>query len=798
MTSTFFKDHLRFSNSPIARDKATIIINDYRITIFTSRLFRIEYNTSRKFENRPTQTFWHRNLMSAFMLDSIGDIHTITTTDCVITLDSSKESLFGLSVVNLNQSTSYHYGSKDLQNLKGTYRTLDSINGAVALEEGLISKRGITVFDDASSVTFEDGQISSVNVDEIDLYVFAYGHDYEQCIKDYYLLSGKTPLIPKYVFGNWWSRYWNYTDEELKEVILHFESRDIPLSVCIIDMDWHITDVPQELRGGWTGYTWNKDYFKHPESFMNWLKEHHLKISMNLHPADGIRPFDDCYEAVCKRMGINPLSKQIIDFDLTNPQFVEAYFKDVHHILEQQGVDFWWIDWQQGTLSKMKNLDPLFALNHYHFYDGLNRGKQQYFIFSRWSKLGSHRYPIGFSGDTFSTWKSLDFQPYFTTTATNVGYGWWSHDIGGHQGGLQDDELYTRWVQLGVFSPVMRLHSTKSFYQRREPWRWNNEVETTVKHFMQLRHKLIPYIHTFNHLHSQGELPLIRPLYYIWPEDKNAYAYKNQYFFGTEFMVRPFTSKTKHKLQLASEKVWFKEGGWFHFFSGEYIKTPGTYTFYGCLRDINLFAKQGSIIPLATNPLEGTSDLPKELDVHVFPGKNNAFTFIEDSDGVQYNTTFTLQSDDTTISLQISSNLNVSIERILHIHLRSVDLDSIVRCSKEFEFTKNSETNSIVLTVPFRMNEDITIKATSTAQIIVNPYSFTKDIMNSIDISNLDTEEKNDIGFINFNNIHESRGWLAKNNTLQEKLDDINRLNIPKNAKDFLYHTTFKAIKNDD
>lgn len=75
---------------------------------------------------------------------------------------------------------------------------------------------------------------------------------------------------------------------------------------------------------------------------------------------------------------------------------------------------------------------------------------------------GSHRYPIGFSGDTHITWASLDFQPYFTNNAANVGYGWWSHDIGGHMCGAKDNELFARWVEYGVFSPIMRLHSSKS------------------------------------------------------------------------------------------------------------------------------------------------------------------------------------------------------------------------------------------------------------------------------------------------------------------------------------------------
>ncbi len=89
--------------------------------------------------------------------------------------------------------------------------------------------------------------------------------------------------------------------------------------------------------------------------------------------------------------------------------------------------------------------------------------------FSRYAGPGSHRYPVGFSGDTVISWASLDFQPYFTATAANIGYGWWSHDIGGHIFGVKDDELATRWLQLGVFSPVLRLHSSSEPFRRRSP-----------------------------------------------------------------------------------------------------------------------------------------------------------------------------------------------------------------------------------------------------------------------------------------------------------------------------------------
>ena len=170
-------------------------------------------------------------------------------------------------------------------------------------------------------------------------------------------------------------------------------------------------------------------------------------------------------------LGINPDSKKTIEFDMTNKEFVEAYFKFVHHPHENAGVDFWWIDWQQGNNGGASGIDPLWMLNYFHFKDMEKRGRRG-LILSRYGGLGSHRYPIGFSGDTIVTWKSLEFQPYFTATASNVGYTWWSHDIGGHMNGYKDNELALRWYQFGVFSPINRLHSSSNPFCGKEPWNY--------------------------------------------------------------------------------------------------------------------------------------------------------------------------------------------------------------------------------------------------------------------------------------------------------------------------------------
>lgn len=262
----------------------------------------------------------------------------------------------------------------------------------------------------------------------LDVYFFGYGHDYLHCLKDFYHLCGRTPLLPRYALGNWWSRYYRYSEEEYKALMERFELERIPFSVAVIDMDWHLVDIDPQYGSGWTGYTCNRELFPEPQRFLAWLHEKGLRVTLNVHPADGVRAFEDPYLTIAAEMGMDPEKGDAVEFDITDPNFLRAYFKFLHHPLEDEGVDFWWIDWQQGGVTKVPGLDPLWMLNHYHYLDSGKRGNRQ-ITFSRYAGLGSHRYPVGFSGDTIVTWESLDFQPYFTANAANVGYGWWSHDI---------------------------------------------------------------------------------------------------------------------------------------------------------------------------------------------------------------------------------------------------------------------------------------------------------------------------------------------------------------------------------
>lgn len=621
---------------PVPDQKAVVQGTAYRFTVLTEYLIRMEYEAEGKFHDRPTQTVWNRRFpVPAYRVLEEENHLEIITEHLHLYYDKKPFSREGLSI-QLREGYAvdgsiWHYGDV-IQDLKGTARTLDNADGAIPLEPGLMSKDGFTVLDDsAAAFLTEDGWIEAREVTGQDLYFFGYGHRYLLCLQDFYRLSGATPLLPRYTLGNWWSRFYRYTEESYLKLMDRFQEKQIPFSTAVLDMDWHLTDIPERYGSGWTGYTWNRELFPDPSGFLRKLHDRGLRVTLNVHPADGVRGHEEAYVEMAKALGVDYENEDKIPFDITDRNFVAAYFQYLHHPKEEEGVDFWWLDWQQGMGSAVKGLDTLWMLNHLHFLDSGRNGKRP-LTFSRYAGIGSHRYPIGFSGDTYTTWESLQFQPYFTVNATNAGYTWWSHDIGGHQKGVRDDEMAVRWIQFGVFSPIMRLHSTSNAFYGKEPWNYNMAAEQIMTAFLQLRHRLIPYLYTMNMLtHAEG-LPLMRPMYYQH-DTVDAYTVPNQYYFGTEMIVCPITTPTDRETLLAEVDVWIPEGTYIDLFNGRVYKGGRRMKLYRNQASIPVLVKAGGILPMAGDFLTSHVQNPVNLEIHVYAGADGQFRLYEDDCG---------------------------------------------------------------------------------------------------------------------------------------------------------------------
>lgn len=670
------KSLYKIKSSPKALDENIVQKNKLRLSLLTSCLVRIEWSDTGSFVDNPSQKVWFRNFSKVpFFMQNTDNGFYVETEKLIIRYNNA-ENLRDSVYIKLKSPCAswnvitgrvegWRYGDK-IYALPGTARTLDNTDGQVELEDGIISRNGFSVLDDSDScIIMEDGTVvPRKETNSKDIYFFAYGHDYKKCLSDYFTLTGKTPLLPRWALGNWWSRYHKYSQQEYLALMEDFKKRGIPLSVAMIDMDWHLTQIDSSIGSGWTGYTWNKEYFPKPKDFLTELHEkYNLKVSLNIHPAEGIGRHEVQYNDMVKVLGLEEDGKTIL-FDFTNTKFIEAYFDTLLGYLEKDGVDFWWIDWQQGTTTSTKNLDPLWLLNHYHYLDNSKNGNRP-LILSRYAGPGSHRYPVGFSGDTVISWKSLALQPYFTFCASNIGYGWWSHDIGGHMLGTYDEELQVRWAQFGVFSPIMRLHSSSSRFNHKEPWNYDENAYSIIKKYMVLRHKMLPYLYTMNVRFSKTGEPLISPMYYSYPEENEAYNVTNEYMFGSELVCAPITSPAIKELNMAKVKVWLPNGTFTDIFTGVTYSGGKVVNMYRHLSEFPLLLKPAGIFVMQSeSQIEKMNELPSELELYVANDSANetssSFVLTEDdgesvnvSDSAFCKTNFSMKTGKTSV-LEIS------------------------------------------------------------------------------------------------------------------------------------------------
>ena len=540
-------------------------------------------------------------------------------------------------------------GMQQKGNLKGTYRTLDGMDGdtqtqtwvsdtkkgdKLKLEDGLLATDGWSLIDDSRGLLFDNdpdwdwAKERPANEGQ-DWYFMAYGHDYKQALKDYTLFAGKMPLPPRYAFGYWWSRYWLYSDKEFRNLIDNFHTYQIPLDVLVVDMDWHYTE---KGKGGWTGWTWNRDLFPNPQGFLKYLKQNNVKVTLNLHPADGVAAYEEKYPEMAKDMGVDPATKQTIPWVNSDKKFMKNMFKNILAPMEKGGVDFWWLDWQQGMFdSKMKNLSNTWWINYAFFSDMEQRRETRPMLYHRWGGLGNHRYQVGFSGDAVISWKSLDFQPYFNSTASNVLYGYWSHDLGGHIGSQIDPEMYTRWLQFGALSPIMRTHSQKGAELNKEPWVFSKEYCDIIRETIRQRYVMAPYIYTMARKGYDDGISLCRPMYYDYPENKEAYEFANEYMFGDDVMVAPVTAPAKDGY--AQVRVWLPEGEWYEWHTGALLQGNRVVERSFAIDEYPIYVKAGAILPLYLENVMNLNGNDEEIAVTVFPGGNgtSVFSLYEDN-----------------------------------------------------------------------------------------------------------------------------------------------------------------------
>ena len=645
-----FGSDISAQDNPVADEAAVVQSGRVRFTVLTPRMIRIQYSSRQQFEDRATFAVVNRRLPVPTFTTEERDGYLYITTEAlqlkykiggIPRAAQHTDAVLSITFDMNGRQVLWYPGKDDAFNLKGTARTLDGAIGdshRPAMENGILSRDGWAVIDESPTTKRGDGSTTYAfdnDVDGIpwvaepvdknasDWYFMGYGHDYKGALADYVKIAGRQPMPPRYMLGYWYSKYQRYTTADFRNLVNEMKRNDIPLDVMIFDMDWH--------KDGWTGWTWNRQLIANPSGLITWMHNQGVKVALNLHPADGVGSHEDHFAEIRDDMGMDA-SATNVPWQLENPTFYRSLFQHIIRERESEGVDFWWIDWQQDLLNPTyTTLGQTFWLNHV-FYNDMkeNRTDRRPVIFHRWGGLGSHRYPIGFSGDTYQTFGTLAFEPYFTATASNVCFGYWGHDLGAHlqhEGQpVTEPELYLRWLQYGVFSPIFRTHGSSQSTAERRIWKFDNFP--LMLEAVNLRYRLAPYIYTAAREAYDTGVSICRPLYYEYPEENLAYEIQNQYFFGNDILVAPVVSETDGQGS-ARRDIWLPEGQWFDVCRNKIVDGNRQLTDWFTTSEIPYYYRAGAIVPQYPD-IDNLKSEPDSLILQVVPGADGRGRVYED------------------------------------------------------------------------------------------------------------------------------------------------------------------------
>ncbi|MDD3392864.1 MAG: glycoside hydrolase family 31 protein [Bacilli bacterium] len=619
-------EHFKFDLSKAkASEKAIFQGQKYRITVLTERLLRLEYNEDGLFEDYPTQLVWNRLFeVPEFKVKEDNKFLEITTKYFKLYYVKEKKFYGGkinptanLKVELLNTERFWYYKHPEVRNY-GMPTQINSKRKKIKFKKGLFSADGFASIDDSNSyLVNEMGNLFLRENQRTDIYIFMYYNDFYGCLNDYYKLTSYPSLLPRYALGNWWSKNETYNDITLRKLIDDFDYNHIPMSVLLLNKDWHKNTYDNKQTT--SGFVFNKDLFKAPYDMISYVHSKGIRIGLNVDPTPGFYPFEEYYE---KTKEYIQTEGNIIPFNVMDNKTVDVYLKLFIHPLDALDVDFYWLDLEHDSYS--------WFLVHYHFFDMMRNYKRRPMVLTKNIDIAPHRYPVLYSGKTIVSWDTLSKIPFYNLSATNMGISYWSHDVGGYHFGIEDNELYTRFVQLGVFSPILKFGAEKGKYYKREPWLWGVKTYEIVKNYLTLRHRLIPYLYTEAYKYATSGKPVIEPLFYKYPEIYDDIKMRNEYYLGSQLFISPIVTKKDYVMNRVIHKFYIPDGIWYDFVTGK--KFPGNNNYVAFFKDNEypVFARSGSIIVMGENDNINDTTPPKHMEVQIFPGKSNQYELYED------------------------------------------------------------------------------------------------------------------------------------------------------------------------
>jgi alpha-D-xyloside xylohydrolase len=456
---------------------------------------------------------------------------------------------------------------------------------------------------------------------KIDYWVTA-GDTPAEIEENYASVTGTVPQMPEYGLGFWQSKLRYCTQEELLGVAREYKRRNLPISVIVVDyFHW-------PYQGD---YRFDDEYWPDPDAMVEELKSMGIELMVSIWPQVDYRSenFAEMKEngfLIHTERGIQiamDFQGNTLHYDATNPGAREYVWGKVKQNYYEKGIRIFWLDeaepeytvydfeqyrYSLGPNIQVGNIYPLMYAKT--FFDGMkDAGQKEIVNLLRCAWAGSQRYgALVWSGDIHSSYESMRNQ---LTAGLNMGIAgipWWTTDIGGFHGGNPDDgkfrELFVRWFQYGTFCPVMRLHGDREPHKEpmaqigggacvsgadNEVWSYGEEVYEILKKYLQYRENMKPYLKKLmQEAHEKGT-PVMRPLFYEFPEDKKAWSVEDAYMFGSRLLVAPVLYE-----EVRQRELYLPAGcSWEHAWSGETYQGGQLITVNAPLEEIPVFKKIG-------------------------------------------------------------------------------------------------------------------------------------------------------------------------------------------------------------
>ena len=596
------------SKDATCKKENIVLGKKYRISILTDRLVRLEYSENGIFEDRPTSRVIFRNFDKVNYTTSTSET-LIQITTSYLTINYVMEKSFEgskitpgntLKITLNNTDRSWYYHHPEARNFGTINYSLDDYKGKLKLSKGLYSTDGFAYIDDSDSLVLNsNGNFVSRTNKEMDLYVFVYRKDLGLCLRDYYQLTGQPQLIPRYALGNWWFKNEQYNNIKIAKTITKFKEAQIPISVFMLGNKWHSSSDPTSFD----------QRIINPMELKQILTKNNIKLGLTIDPSTKIEKDAPTYQTFSSL-----LKEENPSFIPVDNNKINTYSNYVILNLLANGVDAFNVDY-----NNLNDKITLSLFNHYHYAIDSLKFNRRSLVLTRNHNIAIHRYGIINTGRTTVDWETLSILPLYNASASNMGISYIANAIGGFYKGIEDFELYIRYIQFGTFSPLLVLASDGGRYYRREPWRFSTSKEEIIKKYLTLRNKLIPYIYTEAYIYHKNGSPIVQPLYYKYPKIYDEPLYINQYFFGSQFLICPITKPKNKIMNRVVQRIFIPEGTWYEFESGKkYLGNKYYMSFYKD-DDYPVFCKEGSIIVMS---LDFDTNNPKNLEVDIFPGAN--------------------------------------------------------------------------------------------------------------------------------------------------------------------------------